>query len=331
MSENEIPPAAPMVESTVPPIEPKSFRARFHATGESFALVVLKNLFLTVITLGIYAAWAKTNRRKFLWQNAEFEGQRLVYTGTGREIAVGYAKVFGVYILVVMASELLRKLPAPMPIVVQFLTTLLFINLIGFAIYASRAYLMRVTRYRGVRLGLDPQGRFLYMRTFGLGWVARILTLGIYGPIVSNRLYGIMTRHSRVGSSYLRYDGTDREAFQIFLKSLPWIVLTLGIYFFWYRAEVLKFRASHTSFESAVAKYEVSGPDLFKLHIGNLLLLLVTLGLAFPWVVVRSIAFAVDRVSMNGVIPFAQILERASSGDALGDAAADVLDVDFAM
>ena len=59
------------------PAEPQSFRFGFHGEGGAFFLVLLKNVLLTLVTFGIYAAWAKTNRRKYIWSNVEIHGQRL--------------------------------------------------------------------------------------------------------------------------------------------------------------------------------------------------------------------------------------------------------------
>lgn len=76
---------------------------RFHGTGGELFVLILKNLFFTVCTLGIYAAWAKAARRQFIWNNTEISGQRLSFTGTGLELFKGYLKLLGLYLLVVAA------------------------------------------------------------------------------------------------------------------------------------------------------------------------------------------------------------------------------------
>ena len=38
-------------------------------------------------------------RRRYLWSNVEFHGQRLEFTGTGWELFKGYLKVLGVYLV----------------------------------------------------------------------------------------------------------------------------------------------------------------------------------------------------------------------------------------
>jgi uncharacterized membrane protein YjgN (DUF898 family) len=63
-------------------------RHRFAFRGEGLALftLILKNMVLTLVTLGVYLPWAKTERRKYIWQNIEIVGHCLRYHGTGREL-----------------------------------------------------------------------------------------------------------------------------------------------------------------------------------------------------------------------------------------------------
>jgi len=55
-------------------------------TGGSLFVLVAKNLLLTLVTLGIYMPWARTERRKYIWQNLEIGGHGLRYHGTGVEL-----------------------------------------------------------------------------------------------------------------------------------------------------------------------------------------------------------------------------------------------------
>jgi uncharacterized membrane protein YjgN (DUF898 family) len=57
------------------------------------------------VSLG-YMPWAKTERRKYLWQNIEIGGHRLRYHGTG----IGYLKVVLGYLLFVGLPVLANQL-----------------------------------------------------------------------------------------------------------------------------------------------------------------------------------------------------------------------------
>src|SRR5580765_4496356 len=86
-----------------------TLRMAYRGTGGELFFIVIKNVFLTLITLGIYTPWARTAKRNFLWRQLEIGGQRLEYTGTGKELFIGYLKVLGAYIVLFGIPAILRK------------------------------------------------------------------------------------------------------------------------------------------------------------------------------------------------------------------------------
>ena len=310
--------------------EPPIHRLSFHGDGTSLFLLILKNLFLTVITLGVYAAWARAERRKYMWSSTEISGQRLVFTGTGLELFKGYLKVLAVYLVFLVLPIAANYLvPGSRP-VVQGVLTLALLALIPFAIYWSRAYLLSRTKWRGIQFGLEP-GAGPYAKTFIGGYLLTILTLGIYGPVWVNRLRAILLNNTRFGTERFSFDGSNREAFRIGFTGFLLSVLTLGVYYFWYAAEMNRFVLSHTSFMGARGRSELTAGDMFKILAGSVLGTVLTLGIAFPWIVVWSTRTVLDRISFVGEVDFALVAQRSSRGNAASDALAHDLGVDLAL
>ena len=48
--------------------ENRDYRLDFEGSGGEYFFIFLKHVFLTLITLGIYFAWAKTERRTYIWK-----------------------------------------------------------------------------------------------------------------------------------------------------------------------------------------------------------------------------------------------------------------------
>ena len=67
-------------------MDPTTARLRYHGTGGSLFGLMFVNALLTVITLTIYSAWAKTKVRVFHWSHTELDGDRFAYHGTGGEL-----------------------------------------------------------------------------------------------------------------------------------------------------------------------------------------------------------------------------------------------------
>src|SRR5579859_5067361 len=74
-----------------PPSGPVAFMDR----GGLFGLLV-KNAFLTFITLGIYRFWARAALRRYWWGSITIAGDPLEYTGTGLELFIGFLMFLGI-------------------------------------------------------------------------------------------------------------------------------------------------------------------------------------------------------------------------------------------
>jgi len=147
--------------------------------------IVLTNLLLTIVTLGIYRFWAKTRLRRYLWGHVEIMGDRLEYTGTGKELFLGFLFIFVVILMpffvgfgflevaMVDASEDAQGLVAS-------LQTILIVFLFGVAFFRARRYRLTRTHWRGIygnqtgsalKYGLMLLGcYFLTTVTLGLAW-----------------------------------------------------------------------------------------------------------------------------------------------------------------
>jgi len=147
--------------------------------------IVITNLFLTIVTLGIYRFWAKVRLRRYLWGHVEIMGDRLEYTGTGKELFLGFVVVFLLILLPffgVFAALDAAMVDAPQASksMRDTLQTILIVFLIGVAFYRARRYRLTRTHWRGIygnqtgsafKYGMLVLGSyFLTSMTFGLAW-----------------------------------------------------------------------------------------------------------------------------------------------------------------
>src|SRR3954471_4846708 len=126
----------------------------FHGEGGSLFGIHIVNLFLTIITLGIYHFWGKVKVRKYVWGQVEFEGDRLAYHGTAGEIIRGWLKavaIFGIpYLLLRMGPQWLG-LGLLMTVTGAALATILLLIFIPIAVVGSRRYRLSRTSWRSIR------------------------------------------------------------------------------------------------------------------------------------------------------------------------------------
>jgi uncharacterized membrane protein YjgN (DUF898 family) len=306
----------------------QSRRLSFHGAGGSLLGIHIVNMFLTVITLGIYYFWGKVRIRRYLLSQTEFEGDRFAYHGTGKELLIGFLKamlVFGVpLILLGIMQELLRG-PA-IKVLAGLLTYAIVMVLIPSAMVGARRYRLSRSSWREIRFSF--RGRTLdFIKLFVVGSLLTGITLGLYYPIFETRRYGFLVSHSYLGNEKFHFDGNGRDLFGGFLLAIVLFFPTLGLYLFWFLARKQRYFWEHTAFGGSRFRSTVTGGRLLLLTLGNLLLLVVTLGLGWPWVMIRNVRFAFKYLTLEGPLDLAGIQQEAQAASATGDALAGFLDV----
>jgi uncharacterized membrane protein YjgN (DUF898 family) len=161
---------------------------RFTGRWQDYLKIAVTNLLLTIMTLGIYRFWAKARERRYLWANTIFINDELEWTGTGREMFIGFLMVMGIMIgwaaLVFGGSAILGQ----WFLVVGGIAFYVFILwAFGFAQFRALRYRLSRTYWRGIRGGSDSNGVGYGWSALGNNFVAG-LTAGIMTPnaIVQN-------------------------------------------------------------------------------------------------------------------------------------------------
>jgi uncharacterized membrane protein YjgN (DUF898 family) len=183
------------------------------------------NFLLRIVTLGIYGFWARTEVRKRIWSAVRIEGEPLHYTGTGKELFLGFLIVFFMLLVpftVVTAVVVMAFGPesAAMSIYTLSLYVMTFL-LIGVAIYRAQRYRLSRTRWRAIRGALVGSPNSYAWTYFWTGIVA-VLSFGWALPWRSTKLQGIMTRDTRFGSEPFRFDATSGPLYARY--AVLWVV-----------------------------------------------------------------------------------------------------------
>ncbi|HEY8442705.1 MAG TPA: DUF898 family protein [Xanthobacteraceae bacterium] len=80
------------IEAPALPVEASAVVAvgRFVGNARSFWRLLARGAVLLMFTLGLYRFWLTTDVRRFLWSNTELDGESFEYTGTARELLLGF-------------------------------------------------------------------------------------------------------------------------------------------------------------------------------------------------------------------------------------------------
>ena len=58
-----------------------TYKMQFTGDGSEYFRIWIVNLLLTLLTLGIYSAWAKVRKTRYFWQNTRLDGAVFDYHG----------------------------------------------------------------------------------------------------------------------------------------------------------------------------------------------------------------------------------------------------------
>jgi uncharacterized membrane protein YjgN (DUF898 family) len=209
------------VPSASPPA-PRSDRLAFSGRRADFRRLVIRGTALELVTVGFYRFWLATDMRRHLWSNTAVEGDAAEYTGTAKELLIGFlfalailAPIYLAYFLVGLEAERIKAF-ASLPLGIFFY---LFAQ---FAIYRARRYRLTRTVWRGVRFWMTGSGVGYAWRA-GLWALLSVLTLGFAVPWAKASLERYKMRHTAYGDLWGRFEGSGWSLF----KQTWWLWLLL--------------------------------------------------------------------------------------------------------
>ena len=135
----------------------------FTGNWREYLPIAITNALLIICTLGVYRFWASARQRRYLWSRTRFIDDSLEWTGTGKEMFLGFLIVICVIAPFLLFFQFLfpaliahGKAEAAFGIV--FLFEIGFFYLGGFARFRALRYRLSRTYWHGIRGGSDDPG-----------------------------------------------------------------------------------------------------------------------------------------------------------------------------
>jgi uncharacterized membrane protein YjgN (DUF898 family) len=303
----------------------------FEYVGESSELmsIMIRHFIFTLITLGLYAPYAKTHLRKYFWSHTQLQNQPFHFFGKASELFIAYIKVVFLYFFLSFLLEFFRTLGPSGHLVTSLLTTSLILVFFIRAKYGAHRYLMNRSSFRNINFYMDRKGSWKYTLEILIGGILSIITFGLYYPVLERRVDMIKWNNSQYGSLKFSYDCPLRLYYKNYLSGITLGVLTLGIMFPRMWANMHKMKASHIKLDNIRFESDVTGMGLRWVMIKSLLLNILTLGLATPWVYTMKLKYYIDNLRLEGQIDLSQVKQapKAIKG-AFMDQVIDFFDAD---
>lgn len=344
---------------------------KFHGNTSEFFGIWIVNVLLTILTLGIYSAWAKVRTNQYFYGNTELDNHRFAYLAKPLDILKGR-------IIAVILFGGYSVLSAAFPVAGAIFAVILML-LSPWLICASMRFNLRMTSYRNVRFNFTGKylEAFLYLLILP---IVGVFTIGLAFPFIlckidkflmSNVQYGnkqvkadigaqeyyvtiliLMCISSAIGIAVAMIGAKVGAAFGLSMEDVMveegavtasfsiMLVIGMGLYLFfitamsgYYQATIRNYILNNTTVDD-VAKFSSHYKIMsFILLVStNLFAVVCSFGLAYPWVKVRTTQYAISHTHVYLSNNKDNIIDLlGEQTTALGDEVANVFDVDVAL
>ena len=181
---------------------------QFTGTAREYFGIWIVNLLLTILTLGIYAAWAKVRTQRYFYGNTVLDGSAFDYLATPLAILKGWAIAIAVLIVYNIVSGLY-----PVTGIVFFI---LFLLALPWIVVRSLMFRAHNSSYRNIRFTFQDAYSEAVRVFIGLGLLIPI-SLGLAYPYYVYAMNRFMVNNSGYGSSGFRTDAPAKAFYKIYL------------------------------------------------------------------------------------------------------------------
>ena len=185
--------------------------------GEYFGIWIV-NLLLSLITFGIYSAWAKVRRKKYFYNNTLIENVGFDYHANPIAILKGRIIAF-----ILFALYAYGKSSSP---ILAGIVVLLFFLALPWLVVRGSIFNSRNTSHRGLRfdfVGTVRQAARVYMKLP----ILTGLTLGLMAPYAAHERKQFLMNNHRFGLSQFNMSRVMKQFYKVYL--IVFIVPFIGI------------------------------------------------------------------------------------------------------
>jgi uncharacterized membrane protein YjgN (DUF898 family) len=345
-----------------------SLPLRFSGTGAEYFGIWIVNLLLTIVTLGIYSAWAKVRRITYFYRHTELAGSSFDFHGSPTKILLGRF----VALAMLLVYNYCARVRSPWLLLVLGI----FAVALPWLVRNSFRFRLYNTSWRGTRFHFRGSVGGCY-RVFLLNGLLTMITFDLLWPFTHQRFKAYQHGNSYFGRSRFSFHATAGRFYLIYLMLLASIVafvvvlgwagvgstlMALGrlskqggrvdphsiirALIFLYGALILfgiligpLFHAlltnliwSNTRLEGHRFECRLSPWMLMWIGLSNFVLVVITLGLFMPWASVRLAKYQIESMRLHPVSDLQEFVDaEPEKVTAIGEEAVSAFDFDIAL
>jgi uncharacterized membrane protein YjgN (DUF898 family) len=316
---------------------------------------------LTIVTFGIYSAWAKVRTNRYLYANTYLNNSSFEYHAEPIKILIGRLIVVALYGLFLISSQFSGNFYIATPIFI------IFILAIPLLFRQAIAFRLKNTSYRNIPFRYHAS-IFSFYKFFLIHFFLNILTFGFAFPYTYARYKALIIDNASYGNGNFSFSGKASYLYSMFLKFFA-VMMILGMassvifetmsehedqaintilmifiivsYFALLivmalmqgivDAIISNWIRNHTILKSANLKGEMSPIRLGVIVFTNMLLVVLTLGIYYPWAKVRYLKYVMENTAINCQDYDQFISTGYEKSSAFAEETVDFLDIDLGL
>lgn len=317
----------------------------FTGSGREYFGIWIVNILLTIVTLGIYSAWATVRNNQYFYGNTRMDGTSFQYLASPITILKGRLIALAVLVVYVVLSE--------MYVEAAIVFGLAFIPLVPWIMVRSLRFNAINSAYRNIRF--DFQGSYGQAFMVAFVWpLLNMLTLLLLTPLVMKKTHEFIANGSRYGTTEFQLKADTGTYYRFFGKGLL-IAIAFGVAAFlamqhigftvgsiiaavgyltlfgYFMAGIANLFLGAVHLDSHEFESRLQPLQMIWIYLSNSFLVVITLGLFTPWAKVRMAQYRASCTSMmvRGDLNHFVAAEQ-NRASALGQELGDAFDVDFA-
>lgn len=327
----------------------KTYPLQFTGTGGEYFGIWIVNITLTLITLGIYSAWAKVRRNRWFYGHTLLDDQAFSYLASPLQILKGR--------LIAAAALIAYSLVHAISPTLGALVLLGLLAVTPWIVVSSLRFRARMTAYRGLRFdftGKTGEAFVIYL----LLPILIPFTLGLILPYIAYRQVRFVADHTVYGQTGSLHEGQAKYFWGIYLLALAVLLMPVALI----AASVLAANTAgvvsggillyaamplagamvmarstnlfynHTTLGPVTFRSTQRARDMLWLYFSNMVMMAVTLGLFYPWAKVRLARYRASQLlveSTEGLNQF--IAGQQQDMSATGSEMAELFDVEVGL
>ncbi len=331
------PPAPPLPEvsywPTAPAVPaPVLFEHRFEfdgRAGEYFRIWIV-NLALTILTLGLFSAWAKVRTERYFYGNTRLAGVPFEYLARPWPILKGRLIAVALFVAYILASQFSIFWQVVLAFALLFATPWLLVR--------GLAFRARYSGWRGLTFRFIQDYGEAYIRFLVL-FIPLVLTLGLLYPWIHGKQKQFIVENHRYGGSWFRFL-LDPARFYIpyliawgvmsawmFVMMMvlagvfasgsiisgaevspqaAWIPIVFMLLFYigyfvilaFLNAALINLMYNHVELDGRRLRSSVQGQRLLWIYTSNTFAIVLSVGLLIPWAMVRLARYRAECMSI---------------------------------